>query len=139
MKTQGHISSSNTSNSTLTSPSLFPLSDEPPRQFLTSDGETIVCVHPSSHVELKDTKVSYTQELKDTSSEMLPQLDWTHVHKQTYCPPAVLLLIMQTRQHQPVGKVRGEEEGGVPRYFRDGAEVSAKRDLHKREHLINHF
>ena len=36
----------------------FPLCGEPPRQFLTSDGETIVCVHPSSPADFSNTKVS---------------------------------------------------------------------------------
>lgn len=37
-----------------------PLQEEKPRQFLTSDKETIVCVHPIVPADISDTKVSIT-------------------------------------------------------------------------------
>lgn len=50
-----HCSSASTG---LTPGTAFPLHGEAPRQFLTSDGETIVCIHPSSPVDISATKVS---------------------------------------------------------------------------------
>ena len=44
-------------SSTLSDFSSRTLQGESPRQFLTSDQETIVCVHPSSSVDISDTKV----------------------------------------------------------------------------------
>lgn len=70
-------SSTSVPSSDHTSKTAFPLCDEPPRQFLTSDGKTIVCVHPSSSVDISNTRVSGVPHPSHPKMPSLTQ-NWKH-------------------------------------------------------------